>query len=545
MVHRSHPLDLHDARAPGYCPVAGSYPDPQIPAQELALSALGDLVRIASEHRAWWARFWNVSSVSLPSAPLLEKQWFGSLYILASSHETDGQPLAVAPGIVWPKSTDRPAFRGAMTVNYNQQALYYGVHAAGHSDLAGPFYNAMLQYIPRGKKDAASQFQVRGINMNCEVFHWGQSASGVGDQGQRSNAALSAVIFANHWLWTRDISWLNTTGWPFLDQVAEFWEDYLTKYGLNHPGTPNGTYSSVNDCFNELCSSDPSMVNVNPHITLSLLRFLFPVFIDAATALKLDTPRVALWAHLHEHLAPLPLVTLPSGGVIFGGIQGSTNHPPAGENPLNVYLGWPGFDAALGSDGGLRKVLVDTLEYMQSWDCGNCWPQYPAARVRMQDKARDANTTWHTVQQVLAATIAENLIVADGKGNYITAMEGAAGIGIVNEMLLASHDPKGIILFPQVPLGHPAAFQDLRAQGGYSITASLNPSGEVSGVVVTNVGGEMRPGTLSMLSPWGRGQIAVLKIPTRVPREVLMGDGGYFSFTSVPGESFIVQPSAA
>merc|ERR1711904_278927 len=131
--------------------------------------------------------------------------------------------------------------------------------------------------------------------MDCEIFHWGQSTSGVGDQGQRSNAALAAVPFANHWLWTRDVAWLNSTGWPYLSEVAAFWECYLER-GLNYPGTPNGTYSSVNDCFNELCGSARSITNVNPHITMSLLQFLLPVFIDAASALQIAPERRAAWA---------------------------------------------------------------------------------------------------------------------------------------------------------------------------------------------------------------------------------------------------------
>ena len=258
-------------------------------------------------------------------------------------------------------------------MNYNQEALYYGVAASGHPELGGPFYNAMLQYIPRGRKDAQTQFQCRGINVDCEIFHWGQSTSGVGDQGQRSNAALAAVPFANHWLWTRDISWLNRTGWQYLDEVAAFWESYLLKFGSDYPGTPSGSYSSVNDCFNEICSSDKDVANVNPHITIALLRFLFPVFIDAAEALDIEHDRRALWEHLHQNLAPLPLVTLDDNRTIFGGVLGSSNHPTQAGNPLNTYLGWPGYDDALSSDLELREVLTNTLDYMQSWSCGNCW----------------------------------------------------------------------------------------------------------------------------------------------------------------------------
>eukprot|EP01051_Picozoa_sp_SAG22_P002274 SAG22_NODE_100_length_20558_cov_10.189305_9_plen_576_part_00 len=192
------------------------YPDPTAPAQQLALQASKTAAELRSSTTAWWEAFWSKSSVSLPRSPSMEQQWFGSLYILASSHRTDGSPFAVAPGIVWPVTNDAPAFRGAMTMNYNQEALYYGIYSANHADLAGPYYNAMNQYIPRGRKDAQSFFQCPGINVDCEIFHWGQSTSGVGDQGQRSNAALAAVPYANHWLWTRDVDWLRDVGWQYV-----------------------------------------------------------------------------------------------------------------------------------------------------------------------------------------------------------------------------------------------------------------------------------------------------------------------------------------
>ena len=61
------------------------------------------------------------------------------------------------------------------------------------------------------------------------------------------------------------------------------------------------------------------------------------------------------------------------------------------------YLGWPGYDDALTTDESLKAVLTNTLDYLQSWDCGNCWPQYPPARVRAQDYETQANATWHTL----------------------------------------------------------------------------------------------------------------------------------------------------
>jgi hypothetical protein len=46
-----------------------------------------------------------------------------------------------------------------------------GIYAANHAELDGSYNQAMLQYIPRGNKDALSFWQCPGINMDCEIFH--------------------------------------------------------------------------------------------------------------------------------------------------------------------------------------------------------------------------------------------------------------------------------------------------------------------------------------------------------------------------------------
>ena len=74
------------------------------------------------------------------------------------------------------------------------------------------------------------------------------------------------------------------------------------------------------------------------------------MFVDAAVALDIEPQRRVLWQHLHTNLAPLPLVNVSDNGApltIFGGVLGNNNHPESYGNPLNVYLGWPGYDDAL------------------------------------------------------------------------------------------------------------------------------------------------------------------------------------------------------
>ena len=160
----------------------------------------------------------------------------------------------------------------------------------------------------------------------------------------------------------------------------------------------------------------------------------------------------------------------------------------------------------------------------------------------MQDKQKDANSTWHTVQQTLAKQMATNLIVTDGPGNFATAMEGAGGIGIVNEMLLQSQDPRGIVLFPQIPLGQPASFNNLRARGGFLVSASLQATGHVDDVMLSNNRQDGTASNVTMHSPWwpNVNNVHVTEVH-KGSIEVHMQDG-WFTFHSSPGEQFSVTP---
>jgi hypothetical protein len=519
------------------------YPDPTVPAQQLAQNASKILAELRASTTAWWGEYWGKSSVSFPLAPAMENQWYRSLYVMASAHRTDVSPYSVAPGIVWPKTTDAPAFRGAFTMNYNQEGIYYGIYAANHAELGTPYYNAMVQYIPRGRKDAETQFQCPGINMECEIWHFGQTTSGLGDQGQRSNAALAAVPIANHWLWTRDVEWLNATGWRYLDEVAQFWECYLLK-GYNYPGTPNGSYSSVNDCLGELCcavaefpngfptlnfeSRGAEQVDVNPIVTLALLRFLFPVFVDATEALGIEPERRKLWQHLHSNLAPLPLVHNISNRTIFGQVAFSDTY--AGY--LDCYLGWPGYDDALTTDATLRQTLKNTLDVLPAFAA---WPQYPPARIRMQDYATQANSTWNTVYTHMVNMVANGIGMGAGTDG---TMDG--GLGIVNELLLQTHT--GVIeLFPQVPPGQPASFTNLRGRGAFLVSASMTAGVRdlIDDVAIVSEMG--RPVTLR--SPWAsHPSVSVVVSSSGAAVEVRSAGDGVFSWDTKPGVTYAVAP---
>ena len=63
--------------------LTGSAHDPSTDAAALAHDMQPDTIAAASS--AFWAQYWNASSVSLPSRVSLERMWFGALYVTATA----------------------------------------------------------------------------------------------------------------------------------------------------------------------------------------------------------------------------------------------------------------------------------------------------------------------------------------------------------------------------------------------------------------------------------------------------------------------------
>jgi hypothetical protein len=57
------------------------------------------------------------------------------------------------------------------------------------------------------------------------------------DRGQRSNGAFAAVPFIEYFEYTQDLRFLNTTGYTFITEIADFYESYMTKEVDNATGT--------------------------------------------------------------------------------------------------------------------------------------------------------------------------------------------------------------------------------------------------------------------------------------------------------------------
>ncbi|HOF88157.1 MAG TPA: hypothetical protein PLZ36_08660 [Armatimonadota bacterium] len=162
---------------------------------------------IAKAHRAWWAAYWQRAYVCVDDAAL-EKWWYTSLYLCASTIEPDYQ----SPGLqgVWIKE-NVPAWCGDYHTNVNLQSVYWGLYAANRVDFLEPFVHLLHDMAPRCRQDTRGYYGMRGIRFphaggidggELTTGPWSLLGISVGGSGWRPDSL--AAEGANRWAISRN-----------------------------------------------------------------------------------------------------------------------------------------------------------------------------------------------------------------------------------------------------------------------------------------------------------------------------------------------------
>ena len=476
--------------------------DPLAEAQALSAALTpGKVAEYGILHRQWWQGFWSKSSIEIPNK-VLEQHWYAAQYIMASCSRAG----KVAPGL-WGNwlTTDKPGWHGDFHLNYNFQAPYFGVYAANHAEVSLPFYQAIHEFVPRGKTIAAKKGW-KGVHFPVSIGPWGMCPEGDdSDWGQRSNAAYAALNFIWYYQYTQDKEWLKNSGYNFLREVADFWEDYL-KY-------ENGRYIIHNDSMHE--GSGPDMNNL---LSLGLVSTLFKNMLVMSEDLGVDGNRRAKWQDICGKLSAFP-TQQRNGKTVFRYTEKGMDWCDG--NTLGIQHIFPAGAIGLDSDPKLLEISRNMIQVMGRWSDGNGFATWYSACARVG----------HDPKAILAGLRTEcdkrsmsNRLLSYGGGG----IENCAGFNAINEMLLQSHE--GVLrFFPCWPKDQDARFGTLRAVGAFLVSAEMK-NGVVSGVKIISEKGK----DCTVVNPWPGRTVKV------AGRETLSGDR--FTFKTGIGETVTLEP---
>lgn len=501
-------------------------PVPAARALAAAVSA-EKLAALRAEHAAWWRDFWGGSVVEIGD-PLLEHRYYLSNYLLASSSRDTDFP----PGLfgIW-VTHDDPRWAGDYHLNYNYEAAFYGLYSSNHLAQARPYHAPVLAFMDRGRFYARKLLDKRGVYYPVGIGPLGTEPSRRGDldnqayqaggcfMGQKSNAAYALTPISMHWYHTYDLDYAKTV-YPFVLEVATFWEDYLTF----EPATagqgrfPAGRYVIENDSIQE--NSGPDFNSV---MSLGLVRNVFETAVDMSHELGVDAGRREAWRTILARLSDFPTFER-DGVVVFRETERGTEW--SSSNTCGIQHIYPAGAIGPGSDQRLLEVSRNTIRLLNRWIDGNGMSSiYPAA-VRV---GYDPGLILGELRGMVEARGGTN-------GFTVGIAEGVENCSIVpntiNEMLCMGHGHV-IRVFPGWPRERDSRFRDLRAWGAFLVSSEL-AGGEVRFVSIRSERGR----DCTLANPWP-GRTVEVRHQDAPPRRL---SGEKIRFPTASGATYEIAP---
>ncbi len=381
-------------------------------------------------HQTWWRDFWNESEIDIGD-DFLELFYYGSFYIMACSSRNNDFAPAISG--VW-TPTDHPHWGADYHMNYNHQAPWWGCYGANHIRITEPYETPVLQYMERGKYMAREYLGKKGIFYCVGIGPLGSCSCWEKDHhkweddsydkhffgGQKSNASWGGVNMVMRWRCTLDRKYAEKV-YPYLRELADFWEDYLVWDGTR--------YIVVADSIHESNISD-----VNSVIALGLLRSNLEATRDMSIALDVDAERRPKWQHILDHLSQYPIYERDGVQVFRYTEVGQDWQDGSCANGLqHIY---PADTLSLDSDPALLEIAKNTVTaHHWGWDDFNHTMTFMPGAARI---GYDADTILRNMrEQSLSPEHAlPNLYLKYGGGGIESCSTVTATL---QEMLLQSH----------------------------------------------------------------------------------------------------------
>ena len=450
-----------------------------------------DLGVLNRAHQEWWRNFWAKSYVEI-NDPVVEKQYYLSLYVMGSCSRNPEFP----PGIfgTW-VTQDSCSWAGDYHLNYNHMAPFYALYSCNRIEQADPHDTPLLDFIEKGQAYAKEELNCRGVYYPVGIGPKGieTSRDGTYDNrgdsspglfcGQKSNASYCLVNIATRWYYTYDRGYAEEL-YPFAREVATFWEDYLTwddsskRYVIENGAAHENTFGDV-----------------NPIVTLALVRTTMELVIDMSIALGIDQDRHEKWLHILNNMSAFPTQE-HKGREVFRYTEKGTAWWRS--NTVGIQHIYPAGQIHLDSKPELIRLANSTIEAMGRWLDRNGSNSFFPAAVRV---GYDPNVILQQLDKYC-----KNARPNGFQKNNPHGIENCSTVpNTVNEMLCMSHG--GVLrLFPVWPREKDARFTNIRAWGAFLVSSEIK-DGQVQYVRIESERGRV----YTVQNPWPGRRVAVFR----------------------------------
>lgn len=451
-------------------------PDPLALARSRIAEALqGGFDKMLGSHGRWWDGFWAHSEVTVPDERIqrhynLVKYFYGA----ASRPDAPSMPLQA----VWTQdSGGLPPWKGDFHHDLNTQMTYLAYHKAGLVDSGISFINHMWDLMPEYRRFSKEFFGLDGAAVPAVMTLNGKPLGGWPQYTLSPTYAIwIGQSFYLHWKHTMDREFLRRRAYPWMDEIV----GTIVRLLEEKDGKLYLQLSSSSEIFD---ASRRAFLVPNSNQDLSMLHWAFEAMAEMAGALGKQSD-VAKWRTLRSKLNDLHL---DENAVL----KFSSNEPFGQSHRHHAHVMAIHPFATLNVDGTEkdRQIIRATLDKMDRLGT-RAWTGYSFSWFAcLLARAGRPELAFQYLTYYERAFILRNGFHVNGdqigsglsgfryrpftlEGNFL-AMEA------VHDMLLQSwpvnlaRDPTPVIrVFPAMPWRwHQASFRDLRAEGGFVVSA--------------------------------------------------------------------------
>lgn len=420
-------------------------------------------------HEAWWREFWHKSRVQLPDLNHLRHYYLSQYFYGAASRS--GAPPMPLQGIWTADDGSLPPWKGEYANNLNTQMIYAAYQTAGRFDAGRSFLDFMWKLLPEFRTFAQKFYGVPGAAVPSAMALDGKPLGGYATISvQPTDGAWIGYLFYQHWRYTMDKAFLRERAYPWCAEIGQCLMSLLKADADGVMKLPLSASPEIHE--GELSG----WLKPNSNFDYDCMAALFGGLGEMADSLG-KREEAAKWRAVLAGLGQRAVDPQTNGLMLAPGENLMESHR---HHSHTMSIHPFGLLTVEGSDRDRTIIAASCKQYdglgTSKW-VGFSFPWMSSLRAR----AGDAEAAIRHLDIYEKAFILRNGFHINGdqskagysnlkwraftlEGNFMASQA-------VHELLLQSWG--GVIrVFPATPARwHQAAFDDLRAEGGYRVSA--------------------------------------------------------------------------
>jgi len=442
-----------------------------------------DTAALVARHEQEWSRYWSASGVALDD-PDFQLWWYRMVYYLRCF----AKPGAVPVGLFGGLASNSTPWHGDYHHNYNAWQPYWTPLILNHPDLTDPWVRYMNQMLPRLRWLAKTTYDCEGSCVGISTFAFEPDPANCKSVNRRQiaippygytlgMAGMSAqVLWLTH-LYRPDRKYLGEMIYPVLREVALFYCSFAEK-------CPRDTQGKAK--FGPSFSPEHGKFGVeNVPFDIAYARLTLNAAITASSELGRDSETSVRFRKALDLLPPYPTAPDEGGQPVIVDWTGCKFREIKTHNiTVPVVPVFPADQVTWFSPEPEKELFRNTIRQTHHRGC-NSTVMFSVAKARfsMLDALDDARQYYKPEVQP------NGMFHWPMHGFYLSESVGIAAM--ISEFLVQSVD-NIIRVFPCWPKEKDAKFTNLRAQGGFLVTAEQKVGKIVKLEITSTVGGKLR-----------------------------------------------------